>query len=156
MNRITCPREDNIANAARTGRWDDSTRAHVKQCAHCREIAGITEWMGHIAGMDVQAVMLPDPGRVFLNAQMSALQRAREKALRPLAIAEFVVRIMVILALGAGVLWAWVGFRSLGASVLSASLGIPQAVLISAAALAACLVALLFIRLVQPILIEEW
>ena len=155
MNRITCPHEENISNAARTGRWDDSTRAHVKQCAHCREIAGITEWMGNIAGMDAQAAVLPDPEQVFLNAQIAAMQRAREKALRPLVIAEFVVRIMIILALAAGVLWAWFGFRSLAASSLPAYLHIPQPLLISAAALVTSLITLVFTKLVQPMLIEE-
>ena len=58
--------------------------------------------MGNIAGMDAQEAVLPDPEQVFLNAQIAALQRAREKALRPLVIAEFVVRIMIILALAAG------------------------------------------------------
>jgi hypothetical protein len=155
MNRITCPHEENISYAARTGCWDDSTRAHVKQCAHCREIAGITEWMGNIARMDVQEAVLPDPEQVFLIAQIAALQRAGEKALRPLAIAEFVVRIMVILALAAGVLWAWFEFRSLAASSLPASLHLPQPLLISAAALVTSLLTLVFTKLVQPMLIEE-
>jgi hypothetical protein len=155
MIRITCPHEDNIANAARTGRWDDSTRDHVKQCAHCREIAGIAEWMGNIAGMDAQAAVLPDPKQVFLNAQIAALQVAREKALRPLVIVEFVVRIMIILALAAGILWAWFGFRSLAASSLSAYLHIPQPLLISAAALLTSLITIVFTKLVQPMLIEE-
>ena len=155
MNRITCPYEDNISNAARTGRWDDSTRAHVKQCAHCREIAGITEWMGNIAGMDAQEAVLPDPRQVFLNAQIAAMQMAREKALSPLVIVEFVVRIMIILALAAGVLWAWFGFRSLAESSLPAYLHIPQPLLISTAALVTSLITLVFTKLVQPMLIEE-
>ena len=155
MNRITCPQEDNISQAARTGRWDDSTRAHVKQCAHCREIAGITEWMGNIAGMDDQAAVLPDPEHVFLNAQIAAMQMAREKALRPLVIAEFVVRIMIILALAAGVLWAWFGLRALAASSLPAYLHIPQPLLISAAALATSMITLVFTKLAQPMLIGE-
>jgi hypothetical protein len=155
MNRITCPHEENISNAARTGRWDDSTRAHVQQCAHCREIAGITEWMGNIAGRDAQEAVLPDPEQVFFNAQIAALQRARDKALRPLAIAEFVVRIMVILALAAGVLWAWFGVRSLAASSYPAYLHLPQPLLISAAALVTSLLTLVFTKLVQPMLIEE-
>ena len=155
MNRITCPYEEDTSNAARTGRWDDSTRDHVEQCAYCREIAGIAEWMGNIAGMDAPADALPDPKQVFLNAQIAALQAAREKALRPLVIAEFVVRIMIILALAVGVLWSWFGFRSLAANSLPAYLHIPQPLLISAAALVTSLITLVFTKLVQPMLIEE-
>ena len=155
MNRITCPHEDSISHVARTGRWDDSTRGHVKQCAHCREIAGITEWMGNIAGMDAQAAVLPDPKRVFLDAQITAMQRAREKALRPLVIAEFVIRIMIILALATGVFWAWFEFRSLAANTLPAYLHLPQPLLISATALVTSVITLAFTKLVQPMLIDE-
>jgi hypothetical protein len=151
----TCPQEENISNAARTGRWDDSTRAHIKQCAHCREIAGITEWMGNIAEMDAKEAVLPDPEHVFLKAHIASLQRAQEKALRPLAIAEFVVRIMIILALAAGVLWAWFGFRSLAASSIPSYLHIPQPLLIAVTALVTSLITLVFTKLVQPMLIEE-
>jgi hypothetical protein len=155
MNRITCQHEKNISDAARTGCWDDSTRAHVKQCAHCREIAEIAEWMGNIAGTDAQEAVLPDPEQVFLNAQIAAMQRAREKALRPLMIVEFVVRIMIVLALAAGVLWAWFGFRSMAASLPPAYLHIPQPLMISAVALGTSLITLVFTKLVQPMLIEE-
>jgi hypothetical protein len=155
MNQISCPCEANVSNAARTGRWDDSTKAHIEQCAHCREIAGIAEWMGHIASMDALEAFLPDPEQVYFNARVAAIQSAGESALRPLAIAELVVRIAVILALAAGILWAWFGFRSLAASWLSSYVHLPQAVWISVAALATCLIALLFTRLAQPILIEE-
>ena len=155
MNGIPCSHEETISYAARTGCWDDSTRAHVKQCAHCREIAGIAEWMGSIARSDAQEALLPDPEHVFLNGQIAAQQRAREKALRPLDIAEFVVRIMVILALAAGVLWAWFGLRSLAASSLPAYLHVSQPLSISAAALVTSLLTLVFTKLVQPMLIEE-
>jgi hypothetical protein len=155
MNQITCPHEENISKAARTGRWDDSTRAHAKQCAHCREIAGITEWMGNIAEMEVKEAVVPDPEHVFLNAHITALKRAREKALRPLVIAEFVVRILIILALGVGVVWAWFGFRSLAANSLPSYLHIPQPLLIAVTALVTALITLVFTKLVQPMLIEE-
>lgn len=154
MNRISCPHEETVSNAARTGCWDNSTRAHVRQCAHCREIAGIAEWMGSIARVDIRGAGLPGPERVYLNAKIAAMQAAQEKALRPLAIAESVVRTIVILALAGGIFGLWFGFRSLAAS-LPSSLYVPQPILISAAALVTCMITLLFTRLVQPILIEE-
>jgi magnesium-transporting ATPase (P-type) len=111
--------------------------------------------MGSIARSDAQEAVLPDPEHAFLNAQIAAQQRAREKALRPLDIAEFVVRIMVILALAAGVLWAWFGLRSLAASSLPAYLHVSQPLYMSAAALVTSLLTLVFTKLVQPMLIEE-
>ncbi len=155
MNRISCPQEANVSDAARTGCWNDSTKAHVKQCPHCREIAWIAEWMHMIARNETSDHILNEPELIFLNAQIAAMREAREKALRPLLIAEFVVRVAVMLALAAGVLWAWFGFRSVALSPLSAYLHVPQSALICLAALATCLITLLFTKLAQPVLIEE-
>ena len=154
MNRISCPQETNVSNAARTGSWDDPTRAHLQQCAYCREVAGITEWMGHIARMDSMEAVLPDPQQVLLSARVAAIHDARERALRPLAIAELAVRIVVICVLAIGIFALWFGLRSLTSSLPSPYLHLPQPVLNSAAALVTCLVALLFTKLAQPILIE--
>jgi len=155
MTRISCPQEIGISNAARTGCWDDSAKAHVQQCAHCREIAGIVEWMGHIARMDSEEAILPEPQQVLLNARLAAIRAAHEKALRPLAIAENIVRIAVIFALAGGVFGLWFGLRSLAAGLPAANLHVPQTVLNSAAALVTCLITLVCTKLVQPILIEE-
>ena len=155
MNRITCPQEANVSYAARTGSWDDFSKAHVQQCPHCREVAGITEWMGHIAKMDSADAVLPGPHQIVLNARLAAIQAAREKALRPLAIIEFVVRIVVIFVLAGGVLGLWVGVRSLAAHLPSSYPHLPLPLVNSAAALVTCLITLAFTKLVQLLLIEE-
>jgi hypothetical protein len=111
--------------------------------------------MGRIARRDALGAVLPNPEQVLFNARVAAIQSASERALSPLAIAELVIRITVILALAAGILWAWFGFRSLAASVPSSYLRVPQPVLKSAAALVTCLITLVFTKLVQPMLIEE-
>lgn len=155
MKRISCTCEADVSKAARTGCWDDSTKAHVEQCAHCREIAGIAGFMGHIARADALESVLPAPEQVFFKARAAATQSAGERALRPLAIAEFAIRVMVALALAAVVLWAWFGIRSLGASPLASYLRLPQPVWISLAGLATGLMGLCITKVVQPILIEE-
>ena len=97
----------------------------------------------------------PD-GRADLRSDSGAGRRQdREKALRPLVIAEFVIRIMIILALATGVFWAWFEFRSLAANTLPAYLHLPQPLLISAAALITSVITLAITKLVQPMLIEE-
>jgi hypothetical protein len=67
----------------------------------------------------------------------------------------FVLRIAIILALASGILWAWIGFRSVAASLLPSYMHLPQSILLSTAALATCVITLLFTKLVQPMLIEE-
>lgn len=155
MNRILCSHEANIINAARTGCWDDSAKPHLKQCSHCREIAGITEWMGNIVRMDAQEAILPDSQLLFLNAQIASMQAAREMVLRPLVMAELVVRIMVIMALAVATLGIWHGFRLLTVNSSFSYLNVPPSVLTSAATLGTCIIAILFIKLVQPTLIED-
>ncbi len=155
MNRTSCTQEEIIAKAARTGCWDDSAKAHINNCAYCREIAGIAEWMGNISRTDMKDAAMPAPEHVFLNAQIAATEEAGRKALRPLLIAEFVVRIAVILAMAAAIHCAWFGFRSFAANSLPSYLNVPRSIIIPAAALATGLIALLFTKLVQPVLIEE-
>ena len=155
MNQTSCTHEKTVLNAAKTGCWDDAAKAHIQQCAQCREIAEIAQWMGRVARMDAVEAVLPDSNQVWLNARVAAIQTARERAFRSLAIAEVVIRIAVVLALAAGILWVWFGLRSLATSSLPSYLHLPQPVWNSAAALATCLFALLFTKLAQPILIEE-
>lgn len=155
MNQFSCPYEEKAANAARTDRWEDAIRIHVQQCAHSREVAGIAEWMKHVAATDAPQSRLPEARQLFLNPQMAAIQAAQEKALRPLAFAELIVRITVIFIAAGASLSAWLGIRSLVIVLQPSHLHMPQPLLIAAAALIPCLIALLSARMAQPVLTGE-
>jgi hypothetical protein len=156
MNPILCPHEASVACSARTGCWDDSTKAHIEECVHCREIAEVTEWLGNIAKTEAKECALPNAEQVWMNARTLAVQAAQERALRPLVIAELVVRAASNLALTAGVIWIWFGFQSLANRWLPpVHLHVLQPIFFSAAALAVCLIALVCIKLFQPILAED-
>jgi hypothetical protein len=152
MNRIFCPHEAQVSLAARTGCWDDSTRAHTTECPHCLEIARIAEWLGAIAGAEEK--YLPRAEQVWLKARMRATGAARERALRPLAIAELVVRAALTLALAGGTAWSWHVLQSLSAGLLPRHWHALQPVLLSLTALATCSLILLSIFF-APILVEE-
>jgi len=155
MKAGSCPYEMQISYAARTGRWDDSTRAHVEHCAYCREIVAVVEWMREIADKEIRGSVVPDPALILLNARIATIQAGRESALHPLTIAAAVVRSAVISMLALGLLWVWLEMRSLAAVRLTDFVPFAQPMLISAAALTVCLLALLLVRLIQPVLLED-
>ncbi len=154
MNPILCPHEAHVSHSAPTG-WDDLTRAHIAECAHCREVAQIAEYMRNIAGIREGGNALPEAEQVWLTARILAIQAARERALRPLVIAEIAVRAALILALVAGITWLWSSFQSIAAGWLTMHSKAPQPILLSIAALMTCLSAFVFIKLIQPILAVE-
>jgi hypothetical protein len=156
MKPIACPHEASVARSARTGCWDDSAKAHLKACVHCREAAEITGWLCSIARTEAEKWELPDAEQIWMNARILAMQDARERAFRPLAVAELVVTAAWTFALTGGLLWIWFGLRSLARSALGpahAPMALPVSV--SAAATALCLIALIFIKLFHPILSED-
>jgi hypothetical protein len=155
MNPTFCPHEEHVSRSARTGCWDDSTKAHLMECAHCRDIAQVSEWLGNMARTGEKECVLPDPGQVWMNARALAMQAARKRALRPLAIAEAVVRVALTLALAAGVAWVWSGFQSLTADLLPWHSQVLRPLFLSLTSLATCCVILLFIQWVGPVLVEE-
>lgn len=152
MNTPSCPQEAIVTNSVRTGCWDDSTKEHVKGCSHCREIVQTVEWMKSISGIEESERSLPDAEQVWLNARMLAMQEAQERALRPLTIALFAVKMAFMLAIAAGITWLWFGFQSMAANALPANLPVPQFVIAAGAALATCAAAFVFTKLFQPIL----
>ncbi len=149
MNRPSCPYEEKTADAARTGCWEDSLASHVRRCADCRAVAGTIKWMKDIAAADIQPPHLPDPEKLFRNAQIAANREARERALLPLAIAEFAVRITLIFISAGAALWSWFGLQSLAAGLHAPYPYIPQYMLSAATALIPCGIGLLSAGLVQ-------
>jgi hypothetical protein len=94
MNHMECPREGEIVEAVTSGRLlalseaegNDDLRAHMADCAVCRDVALVAQMF-----RDDHASLgahVPPSGRVWWRAEMRARREAAEKAARPMAIAE--------------------------------------------------------------------
>jgi hypothetical protein len=154
MNSRFCPNEEQVSRSARTGVWDDTTKVHVAECAHCREIVQITEWLGNAAKANGEYT-LPDAEQIWLHSRFFAMQDAREKALRSLLIIERAIRMALLLIIAGGLAWISYMVPSLLSDWLLKHPQIPQPINLSFVVLITCLATFLAAKLVQPILAEE-
>jgi hypothetical protein len=151
MKENPCPNEGKVMHAARTGCWDEYIQTHLAQCGHCREIAETITLLRTISADDAESP-IPDAQMVWWNAQLDDRQRITQKALRPLAVANFAAAIILVLlgtaALLRGLQFLSSGWPSKGPQVL-------QPAFISIAALVICSVILVLLRVLTPVFNEE-
>lgn len=95
MSRDACAREGDVATAVGSATWTDELRAHVRDCATCREVELVTSAM--MAAMREEAEEpLPDAGRLWWRAQLEARGAARRRSMRPLDVAEWVEPLVAV------------------------------------------------------------
>ncbi len=155
MNLIPCPYEPLVIQSARTGIWDDPTKAHAVECTNCREAAMIAGLLGNLGRAGEEAHPLPDPEQIWLNSRYYAMQAARERTIRPLLIARRVIQLAVLLIIAGGITWISRTFPALMTDWLPGLRPIPQSWLISSTALVTLLVAFVAAKLVRPIIFED-
>ena len=129
MKPFECASEDEVLAAVGTSRWPDRVdaelRAHVAQCAVCRDLVAVAVAFAapesSAAGAHVPSPRLPDSGVVWLRAQMRARQEAARTAVRPITVAQALSFASVIglfgVLLGASSAWLQRGVRGLMAMV---------------------------------------
>jgi hypothetical protein len=115
MSNETCPREDRVLAARRSGRWDADLSEHVEQCPVCAQVSAVSEWMETLASQP-DAPALPDADWLWLRAQIAARESSAESALRRSTLR----RIAACALLGAGVAWVWLDGPSTRGSGLEA------------------------------------
>jgi hypothetical protein len=83
MSTPSCPHEEAIAAAARSGEWSEDLKAHRDGCLSCAEltlvVAALAADAEELAAMDAP---LPDPAPIWLRARLASRERQYERATR--------------------------------------------------------------------------
>ncbi len=100
-----CPREQEIVDLVRAGRWpdscDDETRAHVAACAPCGESVHVASLLTNDYRAAVRTARVPTSGLVWWRVQRRAREEAARNAARVVTLVQGIcVVIGVAVALG--------------------------------------------------------
>jgi hypothetical protein len=100
MSSKTCPLEQAVAAAARSGNWSPELSAHRDSCLSCAELTLVVAALEADA-KDLAAIEapLPDPGSIWLRARLASRERDYRRAIRAIV---WVQRAAVGVALAVG------------------------------------------------------
>jgi hypothetical protein len=107
-----CLTEEQIREAAQTGRWTDELRDHCASCSPCAETALVTAALcADARELEADDSPLPDPRLIWLRAQ---IESRRVKSTRATLAIAWVQRAAIICALAVGLvvvpdLWRLLG-----------------------------------------------
>jgi len=102
-----CAYESNVVEAAKSGRWSESLRAHVASCQSCEAAVAVATWMDDFSRQDDRQHMLPDPAVVWLKAQLLRQHAVVDTASRPMQLLQIAAYVIVAGAWAALLTWKW-------------------------------------------------
>jgi hypothetical protein len=110
-----CPREGEVAEAARSGRWPGELVEHTQSCVACAEVRLVAGVLLREAGA-ADPDPLPDPRLIWWRARFESRREVARRATRAITVVQVVAAICAA-ALGIRVLmWLWPAFhQALGA-----------------------------------------
>jgi hypothetical protein len=89
MKTHSCPHEEEVAAAARSGEWSDELRDHRDSCLVCAELTIVIAALAVDADdLSHAAPALPDPSLIWLRARLSARQREVHRATRWISLVQ--------------------------------------------------------------------
>ena len=103
----TCPFEPNVIDAAASGQWSESLRAHTASCADCAAAAEVAPWMVSFAKQDDREHILPDPTVLWLKAKLLQSSAAVERAALPITRAQIVAYLVLAAGWATLLTWKW-------------------------------------------------
>jgi len=84
LNNTRCQKLSLVEKALKSGNWNSRIRAHLTECAECREEMQIRKWMTRL-GSSLPSEPVPvTPQLIWIKAKLAEKKAAHAKALRPI------------------------------------------------------------------------
>src|SRR5579864_5669916 len=112
MTSYFCSYQEQITAAIQAGQWPDGADtellAHAETCEPCKELVLVAQTLRQSRTTAIEPPRpLPSPGILWWRAQIRRRNAAIESVTRPIAIAEIVALLVVLLAAVALVAWQY-------------------------------------------------
>ena len=111
MNQLSCPREAEISQAVRTGRWQEELETHAAACPICGEVLLVARSMTAPARESQDLGPLPDSYLVWLKARLTDSHGEEEHASEISISGEALAQGVVIATLWGWLAWQWPMFH---------------------------------------------
>lgn len=109
MKPYFCSQQERVTAAIQAGEWpnacDAELRSHVRNCETCNDLVLVAESLRQARHSAIQVPQLPSPSLLWWRAQIRRRNAAIERITRPIAVAEKVALLMVLLATVALIAW---------------------------------------------------
>jgi nucleoside-diphosphate-sugar epimerase len=104
MSATSCPHEEAVTAAARSGDWSPELKTHRDSCVVCAELTLVVAALAADAE-ELEAIdrPLPDPAPIWLRARLASRERDLQRATRAIV---WVQRAAVAVALAIGIAFA--------------------------------------------------
>jgi hypothetical protein len=113
MKSYFCSQQERVTAAIQAGHWpegcDPELRAHVEICETCSDAALVAQSLRRArhAAIAIHAPQLPSPGLLWWRAQIRRRNADLERMTRPIAVAEKIALLLVLVATAAMVAWLY-------------------------------------------------
>lgn len=109
MKNHFCSQHEAVATAVRSGQWpegcDPALRAHVETCESCGDLLLVAQTLQMAHKEATQSARIAAPGLLWWKAQLRRRNAAIQSVTRPVAVAEKIALLVMVLAVVALVVW---------------------------------------------------
>ncbi len=106
MKTTQCEHEEAVLRALASGSWPGQLRDHLAGCQSCADVVIVAQALREVAD-DTSSEPLPDPGRIWREAQRIERLATAERATWPIKLTTRVALSACVVAAAAGLAWMW-------------------------------------------------